>query len=116
MRRAHAGVVHRTVKYHSAVTPIDSRAISFDWTFPFACTGTCSLELEIFCRRLPAITYNFELDLLALIERGETRTLDSRYMDKHVLPATLRLDEPVAFGRIKPLHCSGRHNDLQAIE
>jgi hypothetical protein len=28
---------------------------------------------------------------------------------KHIAPAALRLDESIAFGRIKPLHSSGRH-------
>src|SRR5215207_994587 len=35
-------------------------------------------------------------------------------MDKHVLAAALRLNEPVAFGRVEPLHCSGRHRRLLA--
>ena len=72
-----------------------------------------SLDLEIFRRRLSAVADDFELDLLAFIERGEAGLLDSRDMYEHILSAALRLDESVAFGRVEPLHCSGRHRGLQ---
>src|SRR5260370_42429285 len=68
-----------------------------------------SLDLEILRRRFSAVAYDLELDLLAFIERGETRLLHSRNVHKHIAPAALRLDESIAFGRIKPLHSPGRH-------
>src|SRR5260370_28712444 len=56
-----------------------------------------------------AVAYDLERDLLAFVERGQTRLLHSRNVHKHIAPAALRLDEPIAFGRIKPLHSPGRH-------
>src|SRR5712671_5772977 len=70
---------------------------------------TRSLDLKILRRRFSAVAYDLELDLLAFIERGETRLLHSRNVYKHILPAALRLDESIAFGRIKPLYSPGRH-------
>jgi hypothetical protein len=40
------------------------------------------------------------LDLLAFIERGKTRPLHGRNIHKPILPAALRLDESIAFGRM----------------
>jgi hypothetical protein len=70
---------------------------------------TGSLDPKILRRRFSAVAYDLELDLLAFIERGQTRPLHSRNVHKHILPAALRLDESIAFGRIKPLHSPGRH-------
>ena len=70
---------------------------------------TRSLDLKILRRRFSAVAYDLELDLLAFIERGQTRPLHSRNVHKHIAPAALRLDESIAFGRIKPLHSPGRH-------
>src|SRR5260370_2686875 len=70
---------------------------------------TRSLDLKILRRRFSAVAYDLELDLLAFIERGQTRPLHSRNVHKHIAPATLRLDESIAFGRIKPLDSHGRH-------
>src|SRR5215468_5223558 len=70
---------------------------------------TRSLDLKILRRRFSAVAYDLELDLLAFIERGQTRPLHSRNVHKHILPSALRLDESIAFGRIKPLHSPGRH-------
>jgi hypothetical protein len=33
-------------------------------------------------------------------------------MDENVLAAALRLNEPITFGRIEPLHDTGRHRSL----
>jgi hypothetical protein len=33
-------------------------------------------------------------------------------MDENVLAAALRLNEPITFGRVEPLHDSGRHRSL----
>jgi len=77
---------------------------------------TTSLDLEVLGRRFSSIADDLVLDLLALIERTEAGPLHCRYVNEHILPAALRLDEPIAFGRIEPLHRSGRHNHLQDIE
>jgi hypothetical protein len=73
-------------------------------------------HFEVFGRRFSPIAYDLELDVLALIKGAETRLLHRRNMNKHVLPAALRLDEPISLGRIEPLHRSGRHYHLQLIE
>jgi hypothetical protein len=70
---------------------------------------TRSLDLKILRRRFSAVAYDLELDPLAFIERGQTRLLHSGNVHKHIAPAALRLDESIAFGRIKPLHSPGRH-------
>jgi hypothetical protein len=53
---------------------------------------TRSLDLKILRRRFSAVAYDFEFDLLSLIERREARPLHGRDMGKDVLPATLRLE------------------------
>jgi hypothetical protein len=63
-------------------------------------------DLEIFRRRFSAVAYNFELDLLAFIKCRQASLLHGRNVHKHILPAALRLDESIAFGRIKPLQTS----------
>src|SRR5258708_19169208 len=70
---------------------------------------TKSLDLKILRRRFSAVAYDLELDLLTFIERGQTRLLHRRNVHKHIAPAALRLDESIAFGRIKPLYSPGRH-------
>ena len=46
----------------------------------------------------------FIADPGTLGESGATRLLERRDLDKHVLPATIRLDESITLGWIKPLH------------
>ena len=43
------------------------------------------------------------------LEAAEAGFLDSRDMDKHILAAVLRLDKPVPFLRVEPLHGAERH-------
>jgi hypothetical protein len=50
----------------------------------------------------------FELDVLALVECGKARPLNRRDMNKHVLPAALRLNEAVTLGGLNTLRF-GRH-------
>src|ERR1700681_2031518 len=52
--------------------------------------------------------------MLAFIERGQSRFLDCRDVNKHVFAAAARLglDEPIALGRIEPFHCASRHSRL----
>jgi len=52
---------------------------------------------------LAAIAHEFVLDLLTFVQRAQAGTLDSRHMHENVLTAVRRLNEAVAFGRIKPL-------------
>src|SRR6266404_6550257 len=113
MSRAHVRLAHRTVRYHSAVTP-KSLSVRVGLMMPSILLFgrypvTRSLDLKILRRRFSAVAYDLELDLLAFIERGQTRLLHSRNVHKHILAAALRLDESIAFGRIKPLHSPGRH-------
>src|SRR6478752_7459000 len=54
-------------------------------------------------------------DDLPLIETAEAGSFDRRDVDKHIsAAATLRLNEPIALGRIEPLHGAFRHYLLQA--
>src|SRR5258708_45746 len=73
-----------------------------------------SLHLEIFGRCLAAIGYQLILHVLSFIERGQSRLLDGRDVNKHVFAAAarLRLYKPVALGRIEPFHCASRHSRL----
>src|SRR6266853_4360117 len=113
MSRAHNRLAHRTVRYHSAVVPRSSSVrIGLMVPPPLPLLGirvARSLDLEVLRRRFSAVAYDLELDLLAFVERGQTRLLHRRNVHKHIAPAALRLDESIAFGRIKPLHSPGRH-------
>src|ERR1700692_2733657 len=74
---------------------------------------TCgSLHLEVLRRGLPLVCNLFVLDLLALVEGRQTGPLYCRDMDENVLAAALRLNEPITFGRVEPLHDTGRHRTL----
>src|SRR3954466_1336125 len=71
--------------------------------------GETSLHFQIFGRGLPAIVHQLEVNTLAFVERCQPGAFNRRDMNEHVLPAIRRLNEAVAFGRVEPLHCSGRH-------
>src|ERR1700691_1877239 len=43
---------------------------------------------------------------------GQGERLYRRDMDGNVLTAALWLDEPITFGRVEPLHDTGRHRTL----
>src|SRR5208282_2770499 len=74
---------------------------------------TCgSLHLEVLRRGLSLVCNLFVLDLLALVEGRQTGLLYRRDMDENVLAAALRLNEPITFGRVEPLHDTGRHGTL----
>src|SRR5580700_7412338 len=74
---------------------------------------TCgSLHLEVLRRGLPLVCNLFVLDLLALVEGRQTGPLYCRDMDENVLSAALGLNEPITFGRVEPLHDTGRHRTL----
>src|SRR5271168_888726 len=67
-------------------------------------------DLEIFRRALASIRDFLVLDDLTLIQTGQTGLLDGRDVNKDVFPAALRLNEPVSFLRIEPLHSAARHS------
>ena len=64
-------------------------------------------DLEIYRRLLTAVTLNLVLNGLSFIERCQSGTFDGTDVYKHIFSASLRLNEPVAFGRIEPLHSAG---------
>src|SRR6185312_15675381 len=47
---------------------------------------------------------DIEADLLAFVQAAQTRLLHGTDMDEDVFSSGVRRDEPVAFGRIEPLH------------
>src|SRR5215470_9914187 len=120
MRRRHIESAQRTVRYHSAAwlnwSPTIAPLISF--TIRFDCgTGSPPLfEFDVLCRRFTTVADDFELDLLTLIECAESGTFHRRDMNEHVLSASMRLDEAVAFGGVEPLYISCRHLDISNPE
>src|SRR6185436_18626305 len=55
------------------------------------------------------VLLRFERDLLAFIERAQTRTFDGADVDENVGAAIIGLNEAEALGRVEPLNCSGSH-------
>src|SRR5215831_11424308 len=74
--------------------------------------GKVSLDLEVLGGFLAAARHDLVCDDLPLIESAQSCALDRRNMDEHVLAAALGLNEPIAFGRIEPLHSAFRHSRL----
>src|SRR5207249_8451209 len=74
-----------------------------------------SPDLKVFGRLLATIAYDFVLDDLTLIKGAQARPLDGGNVNEHVLPAALRLNESVPFGRVEPLHGSSSHRRLLAF-
>src|SRR5262249_62246545 len=66
-------------------------------TFPHA-----SGHLQILRRCLAAIGHELVLDRLAFVERAKASALDRRDVDKHILVASRRPNEPVAFSGVEP--------------
>src|SRR5215471_1882295 len=116
MRRRHIESAQRTVRYHSAPSPNSLATIARLIGFPmrFVCrTGSPPLgDFDVLCRRFATVADDFELDLLTLNECGESGTFHRHDMNEHILSASLRLDEAVAFGGIEPLYLSYRHLDI----
>src|SRR5258708_1398812 len=69
-------------------------------------------DLEIYRRLLTAGTLNLVLNGLSFIERCQSGTFDGTDVYEHIFSTSLRLNEPVAFGRIEPLHSAGSHAGL----
>src|ERR1700686_4919238 len=74
-----------------------------------------ALNLEVLSRSFAPVRDFLVFDDLPLIETVEAGSFDRRDVDKHIsAAATLRLNEPIALGRIEPLHGAFRHYLLQA--
>src|SRR5215510_296876 len=120
MRRRHIEPVQRTVRYHSTPSPhsFATTARLIGVPIRFVCrTGSPPLfDFDVLCRRFATVADDFELDLLTLIECGESGTFHRRDMNEHVLSASMRLDEAVAFGGVEPLYISCRHLDISNPE
>jgi hypothetical protein len=69
-------------------------------------------DLETYRRLLTAVTLNLVLNGLSFIERCQSGTFDGTDVYEHIFSTSLRLNEPVAFGRIEPLHSAGSHAGL----
>src|SRR5271168_3632362 len=82
--------------------------------FPRCARGD-SFHFQVLCRGLAAVADDLVLHLLAFIECAEPCALYSRDVNKHVLPATLRLNEAVALGGVEPFHSSDRHQDSPSL-
>jgi hypothetical protein len=68
-----------------------------------------ALNSEIVSGRLTFTGCFLVFDCLALIESTKACPFDRRYMNEHVFATTLRLNESIAFGCIKPFHGTDRH-------
>src|SRR3984893_17725301 len=74
-----------------------------------------ALNLEVLSRSFAPVRDFLVFDDLPLIETAEAGSFDRRDVDEHIFTAAaLRLDEPIALGRIEPLHGAFRHYLLQA--
>src|ERR1700676_1571589 len=82
----------------------------FDFATGLDRTALSAVNLKIFSRRFSLVRDFFVFDDLPLIEAAKAGPLDSRDMDKHILAAAFRLNKPVAFLRIEPLHRAARHS------
>src|SRR5262249_22604529 len=69
---------------------------------PRRSAGIALRDLEVFRRGLAAVGDELVLDHLTLVQAAQTRPLDSRDMDEHVLIACRRTDETVALSRVEP--------------
>lgn len=69
---------------------------------------------EVTCGHLAraAVLHQLVGELLAVVESGEARTLNSGDVNEYVLRTVVRLNEAVALGCVEPLYCTSRHNDF----
>src|SRR5262249_23006704 len=115
MRHRHVESGQRTVRYHSERSPNSSatlaRSVGFPIPFARRTEPPPLLDFEVLCGRFTAIADDFKLDLLTLIQGRQSGPFHRGDMNKHVLPASLRLDEAVAFRGIEPLYISRCHFD-----
>ena len=62
-----------------------------------------STDLQIYSRLLTAVALNLVLNGLSFVERRQSGTFDGTDVYEHIFAAALRLNEPIAFGRVEPL-------------
>jgi hypothetical protein len=80
--------------------------------FDFKATDRGLNHLEISSGLLAALGHDFEADLLALVQRAHTGTLNCRDVHEHILRAIVRLNEAVALLSIEKFHSSDRHQEF----
>jgi len=80
--------------------------------FDFKANDRGSNHLEISSGLLAALGHDFEADLLALVQRAHTGTLNCRDVHEHILRAIVRLNEAVALLSIEKFHSSDRHQEF----
>src|ERR1700761_3522888 len=73
-------------------------------------------DLQVFRGRLAAIFHEVILHDLIFIEGRESGALDGGDMDEHILIAAVRLDEPIALGRVEPFDGTLRHRLSPALD
>src|SRR5262249_33957586 len=83
-----------------------------DWLKMLQSPLASSTDLQIDCRFLAATALNLVLHDLSFVEGSQTSTFDSADVYKHVLAATLRLDEPITLRWVEPLHSARSHAGL----
>jgi len=66
-------------------------------------------RLDIAGGLLAALGYDFEADLLALVQRAHAGALHCSDVHEHILRTIVRLNEAVALLGIEKLHSSDRH-------
>jgi len=69
-------------------------------------------RLQIAGGLLAALGYDFEADLLALVERAHASTLHCSDVHEHILRAIVRLNEAVALLSIEKFYSSDRHQEF----
>jgi len=66
----------------------------------------CCLQLHnVLCLKPFGALGHREFDLVTFVERFESRCLNGRMVDKHIIPGSAT-DKPVALLAVKPLYCS----------
>src|SRR5690606_11794156 len=77
------------------------------------CRSFVSDEAQV-RRAFAAVTAGFDVegDLRAILERAQTRALDRRDVDEHVLAAALGLDEAETLRCVEPFHGAIGHRGI----
>jgi hypothetical protein len=69
-------------------------------------------QLQIAGGLLATLGYDFEADLLALVQRAHAGALHGRDVHEHIFRAIVRLNEAVALLGVKEFHSSFRHQEF----
>jgi hypothetical protein len=80
--------------------------------FDFKANVRGSDHLEIAGSLFAPLGYDFEADLLALVQRAHTSALNCRDVHEHILRTIVRLNEAVALLSIEKFHSSDRHQEF----